>query len=869
LPSVHLHIGRLLRIPLTPVLAAVVLVFTCTFAQAQNTKGDKPARDSRFRSSSNKPKKKKSTGFRILPKSNSGSARRGGERVGQPIGPIYRSQPTTSGRSLSGKEPRKRVVVRSATSKASRSNVYSQRNSASSRPKDTQRAWRGSASGSRIKVRSATSRVSKQNVYSRQGGDFKNFRSPIVQPPVSNKIQLAKAKRYGTQPTSSKRKVTVVPRSASRSFIRTKSINPYAGFFRVKRKGEQATTKDIAGRTLRTRNYQTPPQEIITPEKDPYRGRKRVGDRAYKGPAAGFHQSASRLQPKAWTGDIAGRKIRGKNYVSPRQLSNRPIYPPKLAKARTGDHPRNNRMVTGGFQSRTSKYSGRVGKPIPGKTPGRNAALTAQFQNKLRGQKSTKGGGTRSGGSWNNNNQPVPAREPGIGAKGVLYSGNLKTRKPVKGGGSISGKLWNNNAQPIPVRTPPGRAAKAATYPGGFKHFELYPGMSPQGEEFTGFIKRGKPVKGGGSISGKLWNNNAQPIPVRVPPSSAAKAATYPGGFRHFELHPSMSPQGEEFTGFIKRGKYTKNPNQHASAILKKDQRNAHLAGGLQIKMKQQGYARNKNAHEDALLKRDPGGNVFKTGGLQIRVESPGYTQNKNAHEQSILKRKPSQQTFDVHGLTTKLKQPGWARNKNAHEDALLKRDLGSNFFSPDGLQIRVQSPGYAKNKNAHEASLLKRKPSEVAYKVNNLTTKMKQPGWARNKNAHEDALLKRDPSKNVFATGEIYGRIKAYNYKASPSGVKEALRVREPGKAFAKATQYQGNIKMQKFNFFKHTNYHPDAAFVKTNKNNVKDERDVLTNFKLFWAKLFRKSENQPDNLKEKVRKPRYDKREIGIWND
>jgi hypothetical protein len=52
------------------------------------------------------------------------------------------------------------------------------------------------------------------------------------------------------------------------------------------------------------------------------------------------------------------------------------------------------------------------------------------------------------------------------------------------------------------------------------------------------------------------------------------------------------------------------------------------------------------------------------------------------------------------------------------------------------------------------------------------------------------------------------------------------------------------------------------------------KYEREKTTaksgmNFKLFWSKLFKKQENQPGHLKEKVRKPRFDKGEKGLWND
>ena len=94
-------------------------------------------------------------------------------------------------------------------------------------------------------------------------------------------------------------------------------------------------------------------------------------------------------------------------------------------------------------------------------------------------------------------------------------------------------------------------------------------------------------------------------------------------------------------------------------------------------------------------------------------------------------------------------------------------------------------------------------------------------------------------------------------------------MKTHEASKAFGKATDYQGNIKMKKFELFAKKEYFPDSKFVKTNKNNTDDERSVLTNFKLWWARVFKKSDSQPDHLKEKYKKPRYDKREEGLWAD
>jgi hypothetical protein len=122
--------------------------------------------------------------------------------------------------------------------------------------------------------------------------------------------------------------------------------------------------------------------------------------------------------------------------------------------------------------------------------------------------------------------------------------------------------------------------------------------------------------------------------------------------------------------------------------------------------------------------------------------------------------------------------------------------------------------------------------------------------------------------ASSVKAGGYARGVKRDWDYIKNPSSAREAQRVREPGKAFARSTDYQGNIKMKKFELFnKKRELHPDAKFVKLNKNNVAEEKDMLTNFKLWWARLFKKSETQPDHLKEKERKPRYDKGESGLW--
>ena len=122
-------------------------------------------------------------------------------------------------------------------------------------------------------------------------------------------------------------------------------------------------------------------------------------------------------------------------------------------------------------------------------------------------------------------------------------------------------------------------------------------------------------------------------------------------------------------------------------------------------------------------------------------------------------------------------------------------------------------------------------------------------------------------PTKSSVKASEYARSKKQYwHYKHNPNSDDEALKVIEPGKAMARINDFQGNVKMHNFSG---SRLHPDAQFAHGSRDNVKEERTLMINVKLIWGKLFRKSETQPENLKEKIRRPRYDKREKAMWNE
>ena len=646
-------VGKILILVLAVIIAGPVF--------GQNTKGDRPAssREGRFKTPSKKNSQKRKPGKRISVRKNglAGDAnytprreRRSGERPGRPIRPIARTKPQSKERAWTGDIAGRRIRAKSGPARSP--NIYPQygryTHNPSREPKPTQNAVSNKSTLARLKRLQTP--ASARKVYPQKGRFVNNPSSTprSTQNPSSNRATLARVKKLQSSP----------PR------IYKRSLNVYAHFPRPKRKSERPYLKDIAGKALRRKNFETPRPGVVSPSFSPYSRRGKMGDKPYSGPSGGY-RSASRKGQQAWQGDI-----RGRNFSSKRYIEGQPVLPTRRLKDKSGD----------------GAYSGKAG----------------WFRT------ATRSGESRPG------LQPLPGRRPGIGANGIgNYQGNTRGGKPLKGGGSVSGRGWNNDGRPIGVRTPRETAAGS----------------------FQGNIKASRPVKGGGSVSGNLWNNGETPIPGKTYSPESKRVAGFPGRNKMFDLHPGFGDQGGNYTG--------------------------------DIKLKKRGRS---------------------------------YTQHPDAAEESIRKKKIDKGAFDAEGLQVKVKQGDYGRKPHAAEGAM---------------------PGIRPSKSSVKASEYAR-------------------GMRRN-----------------------------WDYVRNPSSAEEALKTREPGKAFARASAYQGNIKMQKFKLFENRDAHPDTRFIKLNKNNVAEERDLLTNFKLWWARLFKKEDTQPDHLKEKEKRPRYDKGEMGMWNE
>lgn len=825
----------------------VLVLGTPSFAQ--NTKGDRPApadRETRFKT----PKKsiKKSRPARGINRGDDKAAKRTGappvrtrsrkaERAGKPIRPSFsESRPQKTQRAWKGDITGRRIRPRASSSRAH--NVYPQpattnyssqsfkrrlRNNENpnvrrvqrmqrhsqdkpkvgkpirptfhkSRPRDQQRAWRGDITGRPIRARSADpiSRPSARTVPraqsapggrgrragmmpGRSSGRARNVFSgrgylshnrstrPARVPGGGNRISLSLDPNQQKPGVKDRR---IVPRSASASFLRRRSTNTWAHFKKPARK-RAPYDRDLAGHKIRGKNFETRRPVLTNPTLN-YQKRVATGERPYKGPAAGGHVSRTR-SGRAWRGDVAHWAIRGGKSPHGRD------------KAFLGF------LKAGGARSATIAGEKKPGRPLPGRAPGLGAKGVGNFKGNIK------------------------AGRRGFGNQGEAYTGNIRAGRPLKGGGSVSGS-WNNKGFPIQGRSP-GKGSKGVGYAGnirvGRKGFndqgEEYSGniklngrrgFSDQGEEYTGNIKARRPDKGGGSRSGH-WNNNNTPIQTRMPKGSA-RIAGYQGNLR--VGRKGFQDQGEEYSGDIK----TRRPDRGGGSVSGKLWNN----DGRPVSVRHYSSHSKVSRYAGNLKARRP-----ETGGGSVSGELWNNKERPLPPKDYSHAKKQSRYAGNI-----KAKRPEKGGSEQGYafrgKDKYARNDIGRNPKSAEGAM-----PG--------------RKASASAYR----------------------------------ADVAVRGTRRSWDYIKNPSSADEAQRTREPGRAFARSADFQGNIKMKRFDLFRKSDLHPDARFVKINKNNVPEEKDMLTNFKLWWARFFKKSETQPDHLKEKGGKPRYDKGEAGLW--
>lgn len=77
------------------------------------------------------------------------------------------------------------------------------------------------------------------------------------------------------------------------------------------------------------------------------------------------------------------------------------------------------------------------------------------------------------------------------------------------------------------------------------------------------------------------------------------------------------------------------------------------------------------------------------------------------------------------------------------------------------------------------------------------------------------------------------------------------------------KVNQYEGNIRIKNV---KHKDLHPSVSYLKGKQKSTHSQKEKLRKRKIHWFR-FRKNSDQPNSVKQKPAKPKYDSRESEIW--
>jgi hypothetical protein len=896
-------------------------------ATAQNTKGDRPVNNQRtVRETKGKSVKKKPrastrdiAGRRLRTK-NKSSANRANVGIAQPPTTSRqprrvrdtpapepankrfaskerrRSDPDRSWQGdVSGYKPRK---IKPSSAEETGRNVYPQREFTTRRPMGdrpfkqtethtasgqkivkrtpnrTERAWKGDIKGQPFSSpRSRTGDVN--NVY-RQKNKYSKY---IAQRPsgkdraFDNRAKIAKAKRIGTDTSPKRWRESVVTSTGQKPYVTRGRKNVYWGKSKIQ---ERARTGDLLGRPLRMRNFRSGGPGLTGTDTLKFFDRKPHGDLMGQGKKRNGKFIPGSEAKGGWSNDIAGYRLR-------KQVP---------GADRAGHKVSRFRSVSGLLRNN---------KPVQAKAPGIGAGAVARGLKKTRGvdgknfgdqgegfsgylkaKRPQKFTGGKAAALWNNHRTPIGGKVlpgsagaagrfsgrsrdlgPNYADQGGAFTGYLKAKKPYKFTGSSSGKLWNNNGTAVQGKILPTGAQLAGRFSGHTKGM-TQKDYADQGSGFTGVLKARKPHKFTGSKSGGLWNNDGTAVQGKLLPAGADRAGRFSGHSR--DLGPNYSDQGGAFTGYLKARKPHKFEGSKTGGLWNNDQKSVTqldaskadaAAGSFQGRKKTRGPEKGKmlltphklwNNQETPVTHLETTKEAAMAGYFRGRLKTREPEKSKIMSTPNVLWNNEGKATTQVRATKGAMAAGAYQGRHKTKEPEKYPLNTTSRQWNNDGkatTQIKLSNSA-ASAGSFHGNRNMKRDYTQSPHSVDEATKKQK-PELNRKANTYVSGV-------------KVIGKRK--HHPNSADDALDGLYV-----ASARKTDYQGNVKMRKF--FERHGESPDAKFVNQGENNVKEDRTIVTNVKLFWTKLFQKSESQPSNLKERSGKMRYDKGEKGMWAD
>lgn len=543
--------------------------------------------------------------------------------------------------------------------------------------------------------------------------------------------------------------------------------------------------------------------------------------------ASGAYRIRKRKKPYAWRerskwekaykGDITGRKFRAKGSPARPKIQAPPKVKYSGGQGRKGDKAYKGQMA-GGFRSATrpserawkNDISGHKLRKRTSAQPDFDSPMFAPYpKRKRRGDRAFKG--KLKGGGFKSAGRPTERTSKRVQGKGP----NAQDMKTARFQGNLKG------GKPLKG----GGSISGKRWNNNGKAIE---GRGMKGQDlkiahFQGNIKGGKPLKGGGSISGKRWNNKGQPVKGRGIKSQDLKTARFQGNLR--------GKKPKKGGGSLKRNQWNNDGNPiQGKGMTGQDQQIAKHTGNIRQWKYQTGPLDEMKYTGDFKRKRN-------------------YVRNPHSAKAALKTKKPTELDRKTAKHTGNIRQ--WKYQTGPLDEMKYKGD--------------IKRPKYKKNPRSAGEALKVKAPEKNYYKAGNFQGRFKRDWKAkRNPQASEEAVKSRAPGKATVSAMKFSGRFKSTGkYKKKPYAAERALKGIGPSRAAIQTSNYQGNIKMKKVSA---KGKHPSFKYTRPNNTIVQKTKFSLS---VLWAKLFKKNESQPENVKEKERAPRYDKREKDLWYD
>lgn len=723
-------------------------------------------------------------GRKIRTKNTRSSGQDAGTRVYSNVSPYTgRSKSKEGGRFESTRRP---SAPRSATRPAE-SSSYGKSNLYATRKNSRSRTFTGAKKAKKVRSVSQPSRKGEKTIY---GGKYNagSVRS------VSGYSQARSRKGPGT------------PVTLSGNRKRYKQKNTYQG--KDRHFGENSSTKDIAGRNLRTRNYKS---------YNPTYG------------AAGFTQyqkggKKSKGYPSTSprSGNRAGWNNGGSPIVGKGINANSEAISGYRGKMRASGVPRYGR---GG----ESVYSGKTKAKTVRKYSGGQGSL---FTGRRRAEKPIKGGGSITKG-WNNGGSPIIGKGINANSEAISnysgrlrasgspkfgrgregeYSGRMRASQPPKGGGGSITRHWNNSGLPLNPKGRNGNSVAISSYSGKMRASGMPRYSRSRESAYAGNMKAKKPFKGAGGSITRHWNNKGEPLSGQGRNAKNEASSNYQGKMS-LNAMPSYS-KGQE-------GVYA--GNRKAKKPLK--------GGGGSITR----HWNNK-------------GEPLSGHGRYAKNEAISNYQGKMR-----LNAMPSYGKGDegVYSGDRKAKKPpkGGGGSITTHWNNKGEPIEGMGINGTDKDILAYQGKNKAPEKIKQSEGTERGRTKSLSFVRIGDPTHMGLQKEAHNKkvnNSLPKELSRKERLRMREADGLDNGKSRTFTFWAVGDPTQGGL-VRTPSQA-------KGRL-------------HPSAAYTSGKSRNSIEEKEQPVKIKIWWAKLFKKNANQPDSVKEKPRRPRYDKGERSIW--